>query len=192
MYKAPNVIPFRRIAITPSDVINSEITFNTWFTGALNRGADAIMLRPDSNTIEAGFLEFCKQLVTPIPLLLNASLWPDNKMVSIVDGIHLKGNALWVLPSCAQLFEGCIGRSCHSLEECLRAQIEGYDYVMLSPVFRTVTHPEISPLLLDSASAIIQQLNIPVIGLGGIVATNEKDIRACGTHGVAAIGWFSE
>ncbi len=108
------------------------------------------------------------------------------------DGVHLpeKGFPPSVVKRMAPGL--LVGYSAHSLEEALYAQREGADFITLSPIFKTQSHPEREPIGLTVLKEVSQSLSIPVYALGGI--TWEK-IRLCyknGAYGIAGIGLFFE
>jgi thiamine monophosphate synthase len=184
-------VPFRRVAITPSRAWHTPSALGKWGQQAVQRGADAFMLRPETPLPAE---EANAPWAETLPVLLNCPAWPDalRRVLHFVAGLHLKSTAPWPLPTWAGSYAGLLGRSCHSLEDCLRAQAEGYHYVFLSPVFCTATHPEAPALGLSAFAAIVQQVQLPVFGLGGIGPSTEQAVWACGAHGMAAIGWFAD
>ncbi|MEM7040742.1 MAG: thiamine phosphate synthase [Bacteroidota bacterium] len=82
------------------------------------------------------------------------------------------------------------GASCHSLEDVLQAEKSGFDYVFLSPVFSTQTHPEATPLGLEAFRNICLQTQLPVIALGGIDETRAHKCMEVGAAGIAGIRMF--
>ena len=79
--------------------------------------------------------------------------------------------------------------STHTLEEALKAQELGADMITYSPVFYTPNKGE--PLGLKALEALVSQVNIPVLALGGILT--QEQIQACeksGASGFASIRYF--
>lgn len=79
-----------------------------------------------------------------------------------------------------------IGRSVHDLAEAQAALVEQADYLVVGPVFATVTHPEREPLGVP-AFARIAQLGLPAIAIGGVTRARAPELRDAGAFGVAAI-----
>ena len=79
-----------------------------------------------------------------------------------------------------------IGRSVHDVAEAATARNAGADYLLLGPVFRTVTHPERAPLDRATLTAVVA-LGLPVIAIGGVTPEGAAGLKAAGVHGVAAI-----
>jgi len=83
-----------------------------------------------------------------------------------------------------------VGFSAHSLEEALYAQRESADFITLSPVFRTTSHPEARPLGLEGLREIARRVNIPIYALGGVTWDRRELCLKNGAYGVAGITIF--
>ncbi|MEJ7620643.1 MAG: thiamine phosphate synthase [Aquificaceae bacterium] len=83
-----------------------------------------------------------------------------------------------------------VGYSAHSLEKALWAQEEGVDFITLSPIFKTQSHPELEPVGLNLLMEVSQRLSIPVYALGGITWDRIKLCYKNGAYGIAGIGLF--
>jgi len=86
------------------------------------------------------------------------------------------------------------GASCHSREELVHAQALGLDYVMLSPVLATRTHPDAETLGWDKFSELIAGYSLPVYALGGMEKSDLHQAKLQGAHGVAMLRsiWLSD
>ncbi|GAX59436.1 thiamine monophosphate synthase [Candidatus Scalindua japonica] len=81
-----------------------------------------------------------------------------------------------------------IGFSAHSLAEAERAENSGVDYITISPVFDTANKDYyLTPLGVDEIGKIMEQINIPVIALGGINENNVNIVLDSGVDGIAVI-----
>ncbi|MDU9390647.1 Nudix family hydrolase [Pseudomonas sp. zfem002] len=80
-----------------------------------------------------------------------------------------------------------LAASCHNAEELALAERMGVDFVTLSPVQATQTHPEAQPLGWDVAERLIEGFNQPVFLLGGVGATERERAWQIGAQGVAGI-----
>ncbi len=100
------------------------------------------------------------------------------------DGVHLAG-----FDHYPKVYQGLVGRSCHGLDEVRQAEIEGVDYVTISPVFETESKPGYGPPLgLGGLGRIVRQAHVPVYALGGIDLGRVAACRDAGAAGVAVQG----
>lgn len=83
--------------------------------------------------------------------------------------------------------ESVIGVSCHGREELLEAEAAGADYAFLGPVFETASHPDREGIGVERWSSSSAELDLPLIGIGGIRIESVAALRSGGAHGVAVI-----
>ncbi len=105
------------------------------------------------------------------------------------DGVHLGWQSLEIDVVRRMVGqEKIIGFSAHSLEEAVRAEKSGVDYISISPVFDTVKKDYfVKPLGIDEIGRIKDRINIPVIALGGINENNVGRVLKSGADGIAVI-----
>lgn len=84
-------------------------------------------------------------------------------------------------------FDGWLAASCHDAEELELAARMGVDFVTLSPVLPTLTHPDAEPLGWERATGLIARVNIPVYLLGGLGLGDLERAFEVGGQGVASI-----
>lgn len=110
--------------------------------------------------------------------------------------LELQANALH-LPQGASITEARaavgdaipIGVSCHSLAECVHAEAEGARYVMLSPLFRSVSKPDMGHGMgAERFAEIAGATRLPVTALGGITAENAAEALRAGASALAVLG----
>ncbi len=104
------------------------------------------------------------------------------------DGVHLGQDDL-PLPAAKGLAPHMIlGASTHSLEEALRAQEEGADYINIGPIFPTQTKEGVSKALSpDAIRSIGKQVKVPFTVMGGIHQGNIDQVIAQGATKVAMV-----
>lgn len=106
----------------------------------------------------------------------------DIALLSGADGVHLTSKSY--SPKEARRLLGdkaLIGVSTHCIEEALKAEAEGADFVTFGPVFHTPSKAGMGePLGLTKLREAVQRLSIPVFGLGGINEKNMADVAATG------------
>ena len=83
-----------------------------------------------------------------------------------------------------------LGASTHNLEEALKAQEIGADFVVISPVQATQTHPDTIPLGWGKAKEVVDKLNIPVYFLGGMGSDDLDKTLKLGAQGIAGVSAF--
>jgi thiamine-phosphate pyrophosphorylase len=80
-----------------------------------------------------------------------------------------------------------LGRSCHDLAGALQAMDQGADYVTLSPLFATRSHPQATPIGPERFARLRAAIPGPVLALGGIDSGNISIALQAGADGVALI-----
>ncbi|MBX9753577.1 MAG: Nudix family hydrolase [Pseudomonadaceae bacterium] len=86
--------------------------------------------------------------------------------------------------------ERWLAASCHNAEELALAAQMGVDFVTLSPLQPTLTHPDAAPLGWDLARELIGACNLPVFLLGGLSPQDSERAWQIGAQGVAGIRAF--
>ena len=81
-----------------------------------------------------------------------------------------------------------IGITVHSVDEAVKAEREGADYLGVSPIFSTSTKKDAGiPAGLTLISEIRKKSSLPLIAIGGIDLSNAPDVIAAGADMVCAI-----
>ena len=122
-----------------------------------------------------------------VPLLINDRI--DVALALDAAGVHLAGHSLSTRTARRILGpEKLLGVSPHSLDAAFQAADEGADFVVFGPVFSTPSKLAYGPPQgVLRLAAVVQELPIPVIGIGGITPSNLPQLRQAGAHGVAMI-----
>lgn len=92
--------------------------------------------------------------------------------------------------STARIDSPLLAASCHDAEELAMAAEIGVDFVTLSPVMPTATHPDAAPLGWELAQELIGTVNMPVYILGGVGPEMRDRAFESGAQGVAGIRRF--
>jgi len=115
-----------------------------------------------------------------------AEAYPDMKV-----GLHLSSYHAARLSKRPVDGNRLLGVSCHNADEIVHAQNIGADYLLLSPVLATVSHPSTIPLGWGQFSALVELANVPVYALGGVGEEHIRIAQSCGAQGVAGISaWW--
>jgi len=85
-----------------------------------------------------------------------------------------------------------LAASCHDVSELAQAKMIGADFVVLSPLRPTPSHPDRSALGWARFEALVASAGMPVYALGGMRPDDFEAVRAVGGFGVAGIGAFWE
>ena len=80
-----------------------------------------------------------------------------------------------------------IGYSSHSLDESIQATKEGANYLIAGPVFKTASHPELRGKNTQFLCKIKNEINIPLLAIGGINLTNTKLLQKTKINGIAVM-----
>ena len=104
------------------------------------------------------------------------------------DGVHLPESAMPV--STARQIAGpqvLVGRSVHSAAAAQSAAAEGADYLIAGTVYPSPSHPGGQASGTAIIRDIVEVVDLPVIGIGGIDASNAALVMDAGARGVACI-----
>ena len=158
---------------------------------AIEGGATAIQLRDkDASTrelIEAGLALRELTRERGVTFIVNDRV--DVALAVDADGVHVGQDDM---PArLARKLVGpdkIVGVSASTLEEALRAEADGADYVSASPVFSTPTKTDTPPPTgLEGLRAFVEAVHVPVIAIGGINEGNVEEVIKAGAAGVAVI-----
>ncbi|UTW14085.1 Nudix family hydrolase [Marinobacterium rhizophilum] len=160
---------------------------------ALAMGLRWVMLRAPE-LADADFCELYRQLLglcdaAGATLAVNCDLALANRLEA--RALHLNRHRLAQL-SGRDAFKGeWLSASCHDEAELSRAAKLGLDFVTLSPVAPTPSHPEAELLGWPGFARLCAQATLPVYALGGMAEADLETAWAQGGQGVAAISaWW--
>jgi len=105
------------------------------------------------------------------------------------DGVHIGVNSLPVVAARRLLGQDkIIGYSAHGIDEALRAQADGADFVTFGPLYPTPSKAAYGePCGVKKLAEAASALDIPVIALGGISPVNISEALSADVQGVAVI-----
>ncbi|MEO5332125.1 MAG: thiamine phosphate synthase [Magnetococcus sp. YQC-5] len=157
----------------------------------LSRGGAFDVLLRDKNTPAGALTLLAQRLMTLLKPSGGRLILHDRADVALAvgaAGVHLPESGMTTAD--VRRIIGphlLLGRSCHHSDcACLHLQ-QGGDYVTLSPVFKTASHPEVTPLGLKQFSHLCAAIPGPVLALGGIQADTVAVTLQAGASGVAVI-----
>lgn len=185
----------RAVQLPPLYLITDSARYGTDKTlqgleDALECGVRLVQMR-EKHLAAPRFLELAAELVercrrAGARLLVNA----DPQLVERIgaDGVHLDSQRLMSLNARPLRTPGLlVAASCHDEHELARAQSIGADFVTLSTVLRTGSHPDARPLGWQRFGELAGAAALPVYALGGLSPADAGLARWQGAQGVAAI-----
>lgn len=176
-------------AVTDQSWLGEE-TLYAQVEKALKGGATFIQLR-EKNLSGEEFLaeavqikELCKKY--GVPFVINDNVEIAKKIDA--DGVHV-GQDDMEAEDVRQILgpDKIIGVSAHSVEEALRAEAHGADYLGVGAAFSTSSKPDAGNIRHETIKAICEAVKIPVIAIGGISKENILKLQGNGLCGVAVI-----
>jgi len=158
---------------------------------ALEGGARVIQLREKGISDKEFYLEGLqiKPLVRSYGRLLLVNDRVDIAQALGADGVHLGQDDL-PLPAARMILgkNKIIGISVCSVEEAKRAAREGADYLAVSGVFPTETKRDVGVVLgVEGVRRIMEAVDLPLVGVGGIKFHNAGEVIRAGADGVAVV-----
>ena len=158
---------------------------------AIDGGVETVQLREkDLSTVELYVLASEIREITRekgVNLIINDRV--DIALAVDADGVHLGWQSLGIEIVRKMIgHDKLIGFSAHNLQEAAMAESSGADYVTISPIFDTAYKDYfIEPLGTEEIRKIKEEVDIPVIALGGINENNVSDVLENGADGIAVI-----
>jgi len=120
-----------------------------------------------------------------VRVLLNAALKTMENLGA--DGIHLSSMELLQLSARPLPHDRLIAASCHNEQELVKANQIDADFVVISPVQATQSHPDAEPLGWQIFSQLSEIATVPVYALGGLTMKDLPKAKQHGAQGIAAI-----
>lgn len=177
---------------------NDHHDFIDKLENAISGGISLVQLRLKRDSLKditqaQALVEMTSQLCqrSDVKLMLNLS----NEYLNAVDlsrivfsGFHADSNTLMALSQreTSLLFSA----SCHNEAELLKAEKLQADFVVLSPVQKTASHPEATAIGWQQFANMVENVSMPVFALGGLSENDLGQAWLSGAQGIAAIGAF--
>ena len=157
---------------------------------ALDGGVSLLQLREKNLSHEAfhGLALKVKTLTMAynVPLIINDNI--SLAMEVKAAGVHLGPDDMSISRARQILgSEMIIGASANCLQEALRFEEEGADYLGVGALFPTHTKEDAESVSLDTLRAITEAVKIPVVGIGGICLSNASQVLNSGADGIAVV-----
>ncbi|HBS16788.1 MAG TPA: bifunctional MutT family pyrophosphohydrolase/thiamine phosphate synthase, partial [Halomonas sp.] len=101
------------------------------------------------------------------------------------DGIHLTSARLMQLDRRPIAENKWLSASTHDQKQLSQAAVLGCDFVTLSPLRTTPSHPEVAPMGWHDFQQLVERAGMPVFALGGMTRFDANHARAVGAQGIA-------
>ncbi|BBP46519.1 hypothetical protein THMIRHAS_18920 [Thiosulfatimonas sediminis] len=121
-------------------------------------------------------------------LMLNGT--PEMLAQSMADGIQLASSQLFEYNRRPIGTDKLLGASVHNSAEIAQALKIGADFILLSPVLPTATHPDMDALGWEAFAEMVRETPVPVYALGGMQKALLDQAKKHGAQGIAAISEF--
>jgi 8-oxo-dGTP diphosphatase len=160
---------------------------------ALDLGISHIILRA-KRLDEQAFADLYRQLL-PLCLGSGAVLGVNTCVVQAnalaAEHLHLTSERLQRLSQRSEFAGRWLSASCHNAEQIRMAEAKGVDFITLSPVQPTRSHPGEPALGWEAFAELAKNCALPVYALGGMQETDLRRAREQGAQGIAAISaWW--
>jgi len=158
----------------------------------LDQGLELIQLRakgldlPELKDLAMAGHQLCRE--HNAKLLLNGPVGLVRELG--LAGVHLNASALMSYQERPLSSRYWVAASCHNKQELVQAQTLGADFVCLSPVLPTTSHPGAKSLGLTGFQELCRVTNLPVYALGGMKPADLMQVRHAGGQGIAGISTF--
>lgn len=160
---------------------------------ALKGGATMVQMREKSLTNDTvqDYLEEARSLRAlteryKVPLIID-----DNIKLALLcgaDGVHVGQNDMDAAQARALLGpDKILGVTAKTVEQALKAQEQGADYLGSGAVFGTSTKADALPMTMERLGEICRSVSIPVVAIGGICLENIGKLKGSGAAGAAVV-----
>jgi thiamine-phosphate pyrophosphorylase len=121
-----------------------------------------------------------------LPLIINDH--PEIAASVSLEGVHVGQDDLSIQEVRQKVDRAClVGKSTHSVDQAVAAQVEGADYIGFGPLFATPTKPNYSPIGLNHIAEVHEKVRLPIFCIGGIKLDNLRDVIAAGARRVVIV-----
>lgn len=196
-----NIPILNSLMLSDTCMITDQYESISDYMSAINKAVDnkiqMIQLRAHHFSA-AQYFELVKQVslickANNVMLIFNTSpeIFHEYGLDKFGNGLHVRSSILIELSERPVTGNQYLSSSIHNDIELVQANSLGLDFALISPVYKTKTHPESEPLGWNKFSLLANKANFPVYGLGGM---NRDDILTCQSHGgqgIAGIRLFT-
>ncbi len=161
----------------------------------LRGGARVVQYRDKQRTPDAQ-VHLARQLAqlcgeAGVTFLINDS--PELAAAASADGVHL-GQGDSSAHEARRLLgpDKLIGISTRTIDQAIRAEMAGADYIAVGSIFPTNTKGDIELVGLETLSKVRRAVKIPLVAIGGIGADNGAEALKAGADSLAVISTIAD
>lgn len=157
---------------------------------ALDSGVTMLQLR-EKDVSEEDFLNEAIEFNTicrerNIPLIINDDI--DIAIKVGASGVHLGQGDMSAVKAREMLpHDMILGVSAATVDEAIKAEESGADYIGVGDVFGTSTKENARHITTEVLTDICKSVNIPAVAIGGITYNNVSELSGTGISGIAVI-----
>jgi len=187
------------LKVNRNSLLLYAVTDRTWLKGrsladavdeALRAGVTFLQLREKELDYES-FLRLAKEIKIiadkyKVPYVINDNV--DVAMACGADGVHV-GQEDMDARDVRKIIgpSKILGVSAQTVDQALRAEESGADYIGVGSVFPTSTKPDAEAVSLETLKEICRTVSIPVVAIGGINRDNAMKLAGSGIDGIAVV-----
>lgn len=167
-----------------------EQTLAEQIEDAIKGGATIVQLR-EKKLDKESFIREAIEVVKichkyNVPLIINDDV--DVALKSGADGVHVGiedtpvSKIREIVPK-----DFIIGATCKTVEQAMKAQKDGADYMGVGAVFVSPTKTNAIRITKEQLREIVLSVDIPAVAIGGITKENALEIKGCNIAGIAVV-----
>ena len=157
---------------------------------SLDGGVTFLQLR-EKELEDSAFLAEAKELQTLCREYHGPFIVNDNVEIALrmdADGVHVGQSDMEAGMVREKIGpDKILGVSAQTVEQAIRAEAQGADYLGVGAVFHTGSKADAEDVSYETLKAICDAVAIPVVAIGGITEDNVKELTGSGICGVAVI-----
>ncbi|MDD3307541.1 MAG: thiamine phosphate synthase [Acetobacterium sp.] len=120
-----------------------------------------------------------------IPLVINDAV--EVALAVDADGVHVGQDDIDAGELRQRIGDKIIGVSADTVEQALKAEADGADYIGVGAIYSTATKTDAEVVAFETIVAICKAVSIPVVAIGGLNETNIHALKGTGVDGVALV-----
>ncbi len=167
------------------------------FEECISAGATLFQLRFSNDSHYEKYRSLISELLeccgnNDVVLMINSL--PEYAIKYGANGVHLNSARLLRFDKRPLDNDYLVAASCHNYHELEHAVKIDIDFLVLSPVNRTLSHPKTEPLGWENFEILAKSIPIPTYALGGMQVEDMKKSCECGGQGISTLSgiWNQE